>query len=120
MMTTPWADGMFAAVTAMSSMEHGFDPERLLDEVVRLLRPGGLFIASTDYWPQKVDTSDVTLYGMTWTIFDRSDVEAFLAIAARKGLHPIGPLDFAADEAPIFVHGKHYTFGWLALEKRAG
>ena len=78
----------------------------------------GFFIASTDYWPDKVDTSDTKLYDMTWTIFSRDEIKAFFDVARGKGLHPIGDFSFEATEAMIHVKGKRYTFGWLAMEKR--
>lgn len=114
---TGYPAGSFAAVTAMSSMEHGHNADALFDEVVRLLRPGGLFIASTDYWPVKIDTADARMYGMSWTIFSKPELQAFLAHAATKGLEPIGALDFEAQEAPILAMNRHYTFAWLALQK---
>src|SRR6185369_6547780 len=52
-MHTPYAEASFDAITAISVIEHGYDPEALFAEVGRLLRPRGLFVASFDYWPQK-------------------------------------------------------------------
>ena len=66
---TTRADGSLAAITATSVIEHGVEDEPLLAEIARLLRPGGLFIFSTDYWPEKVDTSGIVLFGLPWRIF---------------------------------------------------
>lgn len=42
----PFPDRTFAAVTAISVIEHGFNGEALAAEIARLLMPGGFFIAS--------------------------------------------------------------------------
>ncbi len=118
-MHTPFTDGSFAAVTAISVIEHGLDQTALLREVARLLRPGGCFVSSFDYWIDKIDTTGITIFDMSWTIFSRQDVENLIAEAAEFGLKPAGPLDFTCGGRPIDCMGRDYTFGWLALEKAA-
>lgn len=113
----PYADTTFAAITAISVIEHGFDDERLAAEVERLLRPGGFFIASFDYWPEKIDTDGIQMFDMSWTIFSRRDVEAFVATAERHGLSPFGAMQFDATSRPVSCAGKHYTFAWLVLQR---
>ncbi|HEY0141999.1 MAG TPA: class I SAM-dependent methyltransferase [Thermoanaerobaculia bacterium] len=119
MMKVPFEDHSFAAVTSISAIEHGLQLRPLLAEVSRLLRAGGLFIASTDYWPAKIDTTGIRMYDLEWKIFSREEIEQLLAVAAEYGLEPIGELSFEADERPITAAGKHFTFAWMALEKRA-
>ncbi len=116
-MAAEGADGTAAAVTAISVIEHGFDAERLTGALDRWLRPGGLFIASFDYWPDKIDTSQTRLFGLSWTIFSRAEIEAFLTIAERKGLRPDGPVRLQATDPVIHWEGRDYTFGWMALRK---
>ena len=114
---TPFPDGSFAAVTAISVIEHGFDSNRLLSEVSRVLRPGGYFIASVDYWSEKIETGGIKAFGLDWMIFSRSDIQNLLDEAARFGLVPVGKTDFTSDQAPIRWLGKSYTFAWLAMKK---
>jgi SAM-dependent methyltransferase len=113
LMETGWPDDRFAAVTAISVIEHGFEADRLLPEVARLLAPGGVFLFSTDYWPDKIDTSDTPLFGMTWTIFSAPEIEELVDRARNHGLVPAS--DSASElrdvgEAPIDFAGRRYTF----------
>jgi len=117
-MATPFPEGSFGAITAISVIEHGFDSERLLREISRLLRPGGFFIASFDYWPEKVDTAGIDIFGMEWRIFSKAEVLAFIEEARAYGLSPCGEIDLEGGEKVIRWGGKDYTFAWLALEKK--
>ena len=114
----PYPDGSFVAVTAISVIEHGFDGSRLAAEIARLLRPGGFFIASFDYWPEKISTDGQDIFGMSWTIFSRLEIEKFVAMAGERGLQPFGPMNFAASDKPVSCFGRNYTFAWLVLQKR--
>lgn len=118
MMSTPLASGSIAAITAISAIEHGLARRPLFAEVSRLLRPGGVFVASTDYWPEKVDTGGIRMYGLDWTIFSRQEIESLFATAAEYGLVPAGDLQFDVAEPSIECARKHYTFAWFALTKR--
>jgi SAM-dependent methyltransferase len=118
-LATDHPDASFDVVTSISVIEHGFDAKRLLSEVSRLLAPGGSFIASFDYWPEKIDTSGIEIFGMSWTLFSADEIRSLVAEAAAYGLSPSGDLAYAANERPIHYEGRDYTFGWLVLEKRA-
>ena len=85
-MQTPFADASFKAITSISVIEHGFDSSALLSEMSRLLQPGGYFIASFDYWPEKIDTTGVKFFGMDWLIFSMQDVEDFIKQATGLSL----------------------------------
>lgn len=114
---TPFADNSFALITAISVIEHGYCPDELLKEISRLLRPGGYFVASFDYWPEKISTEGIRIFDMDWRIFSGSEVEELVRLAAAYGLHPQGELDLDAEEKPIRCFDRSYTFAWLALKK---
>ena len=116
-MATPFSDASFGAITAISVIEHGFQSERLLREISRLLRPGGYFLASFDYWPEKVDTTGMDIFGMDWRIFSKAEVFDFIDEAQAYGLFPCCEIDLEAGEKVIHWGGKDYTFAWLALRK---
>lgn len=117
---TKWPAGHFAAITAISVIEHGVPEAGLLGEVSRLLRPGGVFLFSTDYWPDKIDTSDTRLFGLPWTIFSAGEMEGFVERAAGYGLRPMSdPVQALRDveSRPINFAGRDYTFLHGALAK---
>ena len=116
-MHTQFNDGMFAAITAISVLEHGFDANGVLGEISRLLRPGGAFIASVDYWPEKIDTSSMQIFGLPWIIFSRKELLEFFDIAADYGLILEGKYYLTAKKPLIRWQGKRYTFAWFVLRK---
>ena len=118
-MHTSFADASFKVITSISVIEHGFDGQSLLKEMSRLLQKGGYFIASFDYWPEKIDTTGTKFFDMDWLIFSKQDVAYFVEQAASFGLKPIGELNFESQDTPIECGGKKYTFGWLVLTKVA-
>ena len=114
---TPFADASFDAVTAISVIEHGYEPEKLFSELGRLLRSGGLFIASFDYWPQKIDTGRTQFFDLSWLIFSQADYQAMLEVAARHGLRPLGDIKPDASQRAVQCAGFDYTFAWTVLQK---
>lgn len=110
-------DSSINAAVAISAIEHGYDAKRLFSEVSRLLKPGGVFAASFDYWPDKISTAGIELFGLDWRIFSRDEVLELIDRAHDHGLVPVGELNLDASESPIHFAGKRYTFGWLALSK---
>jgi SAM-dependent methyltransferase len=110
---TDWPDHHFAVITAISVIEHGVDQDRLFCELSRLLRPGGAFLFSTDYWPEKLDTSDTPLFGLPWTIFSAAEISALVERAANHGLVPVGEPRAVlrrVAQPPIDFAGRRYTF----------
>ncbi len=115
---TTFADASFKVITSISVIEHGFEEQALLKEMSRLLRPCGFFVASFDYWPDKIDTSGEKIFGMDWKIFSRQDVTDLVGNAAVYGLRPVGELHYEGREATVQYGHRRYTFGWLALQKK--
>lgn len=118
-MHTKFEDASFQAITSISVIEHDFNAQALLKEMSRLLMPGGYFIASFDYWPEKIDTTGTQFFGMDWKIFSKDEVAGFVNEAASYGFTPVGEMNYGGKDKPIDCAGKQYTFGWLALKKSA-
>jgi SAM-dependent methyltransferase len=114
---TPFSANSFSMVTAISVIEHGFQPDKLLSEVGRLLKPNGFFVASFDYWPKKIATDGIKMFGMDWRIFSEQEVHELIEKAGTYGLSVYGEVDLKAKERPISCMDRHYTFAWIALRK---
>jgi SAM-dependent methyltransferase len=113
----PFRDGSFEAVSAISAIEHDFRGEALLAELSRVIKPGGYFVASTDYWPQKIETEGIKDFGMRWLIFSRAEITEFLEKASAFGFRPVGSINLDASEKTVEWMGRKYTFAWLVLQK---
>lgn len=116
-MHTRFGNESFQVISAISVIEHGFNSRSLLSEISRLLRPGGYFVASFDYWPNKIDTTGVDFFGMDWLIFSEQEVREFIEEAKSFGLTVPGKIELAGAEKPIKCANKEYTFAWLVLQK---
>jgi SAM-dependent methyltransferase len=117
LLSAPWPDNHFAAISAISVIEHGVPDDELCSEVSRLLRPGGVFVFTTDYWPQKIVTTE-RMFDLDWRIFDATEIEALVAAARNHNLHPAadpGPTIWETGSPPIHFAGKDYTFLYGAL-----
>jgi SAM-dependent methyltransferase len=119
-MRLPFRDGSFEAVSAISAIEHGFRGEALLAELSRVIKPGGYFVASTDYWPLKIETEGIKIYGVPWLIFSRAQLKEFLEKASVFGFRPVGSVNLDAGEKTVGWMGRRYTFAWLVLQKSHG
>lgn len=117
-MHTKFPASSFKAITSISVIEHDFNGPTLLIEMARLLQPGGYFIASFDYWPEKIDTTGTQFFGMDWKIFSRDEVCEFVTEAENHGLFPVGKMNYDSLERLIDCADKKYTFGWLVLQKK--
>jgi SAM-dependent methyltransferase len=118
-MTAPFEDACCDAVTAISVIEHGYNSTSLFGEVSRLLKVGGYFIASFDYWPIKINTDNTPLFGMSWTIFAKNEVMDMVQKAGEFGLKPLTEIVFEeVMDAPILFEGRKYTFAWIVLQKK--
>jgi len=116
---TPFPDGYFDAVTCMSVIEHGVPIEAYFREMYRVLKPGGLLITSTDYFPSPVDTAGKMAHGAPIRIFSKPDILDILEAARRAGFQPTGDIDLECEEKPVRweKYGLEYTFLLFTLRK---
>ncbi len=92
----PFADGTFDVVTSLESLEFMTDPEAVLRELVRVLRPGGLLLVSN-----RINTR--LMPGKTWT------TERLTAILASTDI----------EDAEVEVWQEDYQKVWAVREGSA-
>jgi len=121
--STPYDAHTFAAITAVSVIEHGVPLDALVREAARLLRPGGLFLFSTDYDAsgQAKNGPKIRLFDSEWRIFDRSELWHLIAQFRAYGFSLLCPdeINDGHSTHPILILGKAYTFVLVALRSLA-
>lgn len=119
---TRFPSASFDAITCLSVVEHGVDLDGYFREAARLLKPGGVLVTSTDYFPEPVDVRGARAYGTDVKIFDRRGIEDALAAAAAVGLRPDGEVPLDADERVVHwdLTNLDYTFVVVTLVKEGG
>jgi len=120
---TNYPECFFRAVTCISVIEHGVPLEAFCREQSRILRPGGLLLISTDYWPEHIDCSGIYPYGEDMgemKIFQRGELEEFCRTAKKHDLLPCSNLNLDTDEKAVRWDrvDREYTFAFIALQKK--
>ncbi len=119
---TPFSEGRFAALTCMSVVEHGVPLDGLVAEARRLLRPGGLFLFTTDFdgsgARHDIDPK-FRVFEQAWQIFSRDTLGALcdrFLDAGFEWLEP-GPRAMEHVERPVHWNDQEYTFVFVGLRK---
>lgn len=120
---TSYESQFFNTITSISVIEHNIDLAAYLDEMARLLKPGGLLLTSTDYWSEPVDCSGIFPYGPDggeMKVFDSDGIREYVSLAEARGFKLTAPLDLATDEKAIHWQrvDREYTFMFIALRRR--
>jgi SAM-dependent methyltransferase len=117
----PFTDEFFDAITCLSVIEHGVPLESYFREMYRLLKPGGLLITSTDYFPTSIDTREMLAHGAPVRIFSKPEIQAAISVAQEIGFAPTGELDLECAEKPIRwdAYGLEYSFVIFTLQKQS-
>ncbi len=115
---TGFPDASFDAITCMSVIEHGVPLELYFKEMFRVLKPDGILITSTDYYPEPVDTRMQTAYGAPITIYSREQAKAVVALALGTGFQTTGEIDFECTERPVRWENYGLEFSFLIFTLR--
>jgi len=87
----PFADATFGAVWIQAVLEHVLDPQLVVDEIWRVLRPGGLVFSSTPFMQQvhegAYDFTRFTCSGHRWLYRRFEEIESGPAIGAGTSLY---------------------------------
>ncbi len=119
---TPFPAGRFAALTCMSVIEHGVPLERLVAEAARLLRPGGLFLFTTDFdgtgARHDIDPT-FRVFEQSWQIFSRDTLQDLCRMFLDAGFSWLEPDARSMDHTgrPVHWNGQDYTFVFVGLRR---
>jgi SAM-dependent methyltransferase len=116
---TPFATAFFDAITCLSVIEHGVHLRNYFEEMYRLLKPNGLLITSTDYYPTRIDTRGQSAHGTPIRVFTKAEIEDALRLARSVGFEQTGGVDLECEEKPIRWEqfGLDYSFVLFTLRK---
>lgn len=84
----------------------------------RLLKPGGILITSTDYYPDPIDTGNQLAHGTPITIFSRNDAENMISLAIESGFQTTGPINLDSVERPVRWNLYNLEFSFLIFTLR--
>jgi SAM-dependent methyltransferase len=117
----PFPSAFFDAITCLSVIEHGVPLESYFREMHRLLKPGGLLITSTDYYPRPVNTQGMLAHGAPVKIFSKAEIQSALSLAQDIGLRSTGEVDLECTDKPIRwdAYDLEYTFVLFTLQKQS-
>lgn len=102
----PFPDNSFDRIICSEVLEHVPDPDAVLEEISRILKPGGLFIASVPrYWPERVCWALSTEYHNT----PGGHVRIFKSRQLRQAVEKQGFRRFLRH----WAHGLHSPYWWL-------
>jgi len=108
LVTLPYADGVARTVISINALEHTFEPRRAVEEMIRILAPGGLLLISSAasdqacerpdcYWRPTPCAIQRLLAGLEATLIGwqgtHPNIHTSFAIASK----PPAPERFAAD-----------------------
>lgn len=116
---TIFPDGYFDAVACMSVIEHGVPLEGYFREMYRVLKPGGLLITSTDYYPTAINTEGKMAHGAAIKIFTKTEIQEILRLAQSLGFESTGEVNLECSERPVRWEqfGLDYSFLIFTLRK---
>lgn len=121
----PFADASFDAVWIQAVLEHVLEPQRVVDEIHRVLRAGGLVYAETPFMQQvhegAFDFARFTVSGHRW-LFRRFDcIEAGATRGAGTALQwSIRYLARALTNSDRLSRLAAWPFSWLRFFDRSG
>ncbi len=111
--TFPFGDGEFDSVVANEVFEHVFNPNRFLDEVHRVLKPGGMVLMTMPFvWDEHEQPHDFARYS-SFGIRHLLEQHGFEIIKQRKSMDDVRVI-FQMINAYIYKKTAT-TNGWINL-----
>lgn len=105
-MNLPFADNTFDKVICSEVLEHIPDYRAVLEEIDRILKPGGVFAASVpSYWPERI----CWLLSYEYHAVEGGHIRIFRARELRKDIEKLGMQHYRRH----WAHALHVPFWWL-------
>lgn len=120
---TNYPSSFFSFIACHSVIEHGVSIETFFSEMYRILKPGGIFAVSTDFWPEYEDYSHLFPYGVDnspMKLYDNNTLNDLFSIASTLGFKVPNRTNFEPpEERPIIWERMkaEYTFVWFCFAK---
>ena len=104
----------------MSVIEHGVPVEKYFREMHRILKPGGLLVTSTDYYPTAIDIHGQVAHRAAIKIFSKLEIQEALRLAMEIGFELTGAVDLECNAKPIrwAQFDLEYSFVIFTLRKK--
>lgn len=120
--STSYPSNFFDAVCSISVLEHLGSYKKFIEEMSRIIRTGGELLLTTDYWPQKVHTSNIFPYGTDQTemkIFSAEEIKELIEFAKKNGLLIQDKVELGAETRVCTWErvDRKYTFIFLRFYK---
>ena len=117
---TAYPDHAYSLISCLSVIEHGVPLDALVAEVKRLLKPGGIFVFTTDYdatGNSREVAPESRPFNLDWKIYSRLDLWEIIGKFERAGLSLLEPNNVVDchEARPITWEGQSYTFVMVAL-----
>jgi len=93
MSATNFENNKFDFIFSLSVIEHGVDIDNFFKEMSRILKNNSYLLITTDYWPEKIDTSNKFPYEKKFgpmKIFSKEEISSLIKIAKKYNFEILG------------------------------
>tara|TARA_A100001015_G_C14999254_1_gene717639 strand:- start:172 stop:927 length:756 start_codon:yes stop_codon:yes gene_type:complete len=93
MSETNFENKKFDFIFSLSVIEHGVILESFFKEMSRILKKNSYLLITTDYWPEKIDTSDKFPYDKKFgpmKIFSKNEIKNIINLAKKYNFEILG------------------------------
>ena len=115
---TRFTENHFDFITCLSVIEHGVNVHAFLDEMIRILKPGGFLLVSTDYCEAGISTlhkldfsraeteANHEVMNMPYCVFSKTEIEDLIAYAKSKNISLVEIPRLDCKDLPCFQKNK--------------
>ncbi len=111
-----YAPGTFGFVACLSVIEHGVDRNLFVEEMARIIKPGGHLFVSFDYWQDKIKSA-AHMFGAAHNILCMDEVDEMITHAYDHGLVVTSDCHLECQDRVVHWAGLSYTFCNLLFRK---